>query len=249
VGPGPLSQSETPGLSVGLIAALPAESRCLTNQVIGLNTPVRINHQLVCLVCGIGAERAYQAAQSLLALDIKALISWGTAGALIDELRSGDLFIPDKIYSASGDTYTPDSEWRQRIIQCLTGKITIHTGSLVETTDILMSAGQKSVFRTKTGANATDMETAAIMKSALDASVPSIAIRSIVDESDMNLPAGVLKHINAYGKPDLLHLLAEILHAPQQTVGLCQLLCAMKAAMRTLTIVAHETNETLMYPY
>ncbi|MBI4006664.1 MAG: hypothetical protein HY356_08340, partial [Gammaproteobacteria bacterium] len=80
----------------------------MTNQVIGLNTPVRINHQLVCLICGIGAERAYQAAQSLLALDIKALISWGTAGALIDELRSGDLFIPDKIYSASGNTYTPD---------------------------------------------------------------------------------------------------------------------------------------------
>ena len=250
MGPGPLPQPDTSDLSIGLIATLPAEARCLTDQVIDLDTPVQINQQLVCLTCGVGAERAHQAAQRLLALDIKALVSWGTAGALIREFRSGDLFIPDIIYSARVDTYIPDSDWRRRIIEALgRTSVTIRTGPLAETTNILTSARQKSDLHTKTGASATDMETSAIIKSAHAAGLPCIAIRSIVDEADMALPERVLRHTNVYGKTDLLHLMIGIFCAPRQISHLYQLSRAMKAATRTLMTVARETNETLMYQY
>ena len=250
MGPGPLPQPDTSDLNVGLIAALPAEVRCLTDQVIGLDIPVRINQQLVCLTCGMGAERAHQAAQRLLALDIKALVSWGTAGALVKELRSGDLFIPDIIYSTRGDTHIPDSDWGRRIIQALgRTSVTIRTGPLAETTNILTSARKKSDLHAKTGASATDMETAAIIKTAHNAGLPCIAIRSIVDEADMALPEKVLKYTNAYGKPDLLRLLVGIFCAPRQISHLYQLSCAMRAAINTLTTVANDTNETLMYQY
>ena len=248
MGARPLPQPDTSGLNVGLITALPAEARCLTNQIIGLNTPVQINHQLVCLICGMGTERAYQAAQCLLKLNIKALVSWGTAGALIKELRSGDFVIPDIIYSVHGDTYLPDSEWRRRIAQHLRRiPITIHSGPLAETANFLTSNQQKSDLHAKTGASATDMETAAIIKIANDAGLPCIAIRSIVDEIDMVLPEEILKHINAYGKPDLLNLLVQILKTPRQIALLYQLSHAMKAAINTLTTVARETNGVLMY--
>lgn len=236
-------------MTIGLVAALPAEIRCLTHLPIALNTPFRINQHLVAIVCGIGAKNAAQATQYLLYQDIQGLISWGTAGALSSELKSGDLILPDIIQAANGKLYHADSAWLEHLRLALkTTSIRVHTGLLAETNIILGSGMAKSGLKMRTGdAITTDMETAAIMKIAQDNGLPGIAIRSIVDQFDDQLPGEILKHTDRFGTPRITNILVEIMRKPRLLIHLVRLSVAMRAATRTLRSVAAGTNETLMY--
>jgi nucleoside phosphorylase len=249
VGTGTLSQSAGSGLTIGLVAALPAEIRCLTPLPIVVNTPFRLNQHLVAIVCGIGAKNATRATQNLLYHNIQGLISWGTAGSLSSEVKSGDLVLPDSIRATNDKLYYPDRAWLEHLRQSLkTTPIRVHTGLLVETNNILGSCMEKSGIKTRANnAIATDMETAAIMKIGQDNGMPCIAIRSIVDQFDDQLPGEILKHTDQFGTPRITNILVEIIRKPQLLTHLIRLSIALRAATRTLRSVATETNETFMY--
>ena len=236
-------------MTLGLVAALPAEIGCITNLPVLLDTPFRINKHLIAIVCGTGAKNAARATQGLLYQNIRGLISWGTAGALSSELKSGDLILPDIVQATDNRLYKPDSTWLEHIRLALkTTHIRIHSGKLAETNVILESGTEKSGLRVRTGdAIAADMETAAIMKIAQDSRIPGIAIRSIVDQLDDQLPGEILKHTDQYGTPRITNILAEIISEPRLLKHLVRLFIAMRKATRTLRFVATRTNETLMY--
>ena len=249
MGAGTLPQSAGSELTIGLVAALPAEIRSLTPLPATLNTPFRINKHLIAIVCGIGAKNAARATQYLLYQDVQGLISWGTAGALSNELRSGDLVLPDIIQAANGKRYQADSIWLEQLQVALkTASIKTHTGLLVESNTVLGSGMEKSALSAKiAGAIATDMETAAIFNIAQANGLPAIAIRSIVDQVGDQLPVEILRHTDQFGTPEILNILREILRKPQLLTHLIRLSGAMRAATRTLQSVATGTNETLMY--
>ena len=236
-------------MTIGLIAALPAEIRSLTPLPITLNTPFRINNHLTAIVCGIGAKNATKAAQYLLYQDVQGLISWGMAGALSAQLKSGDLVLPDIIQSTNGKRYLADNTWLNQLQSALNRvSIKVHRGLLVETNSVLDSGMEKSAMKDRiAGAIAADMETAAIMKIARENGIPAIAIRSIVDQIDDQLPVEILRHTDQFGTPRILNILREIIRKPQLLAHLVRLSGAMRAATRTLRSVAASTNETLMY--
>lgn len=236
-------------MTIGLVAALPAEVRCLTRLPIAINTPFRVNKHLIAIVCGIGAKNAARAAQYLLYQDIQGLISWGTAGSLSSDLKSGDLILPDIIRATNGRLYHADSAWLGQLRLALKAtSIRAHTGLLAETKVILGSGMEKSGLKKRTGnAIAADMETAAIMKIAQDNGIPGIAIRSIVDQLDDPLPAEILKHTDQFGAPRIVNILVEIIYKPRLLAHLIRLSVAMRAANTTLRSVATGANETLMY--
>ena len=250
MGTGTLSQPVEPGLTVGLVAALPAEVICLTHGPVELNVPFRINPHLVVMVCGIGASNAGKAAEYLLFQNVRGLISWGTAGALAEELTSGDLLLPEVVQASTGKTYSADRNWIKELKQVLEpSAIRIHTDMLAETKSILKSRAEKAALRSKTGAIATDMETAAIMKTAHANNIPCIAIRAVVDQAGDSLPDEILKHTDIYGTPDLMHILMEIICKPRLLKPLFRLHQGMQAANNTLRSVGSHTNETLMYAH
>ncbi len=240
MGPGPLSQSSSPQLTrVGVISALPAEAKCLAKRPAPLNSPIHINDHLVVMISGMGADRAQKAAEELLRMNIKVLLSWGIAGGLDENLRSGDLILPDKISSLDGQIYTTDANLNRQINACLTDSlISVNCGLLTEAKEVLGSVQQKSDVHQSTGARAIDMESAAIAKVASKANLSFVAIRAIVDESNMIIPACVLKTTDIYGRPDFFHLLIELLLSPGQIRPLYQLSRAMKQAMNTLKIIS-----------
>lgn len=236
-------------MTIGLIAALPAEIRCLTPLPVALNTPFRVNQHLVAMVCGMGARNATRAAQYLLYQDVQGLISWGTAGALTPGLKSGDLVLPDIVQAANGKRYRTDSIWLDQLRKALDAiSVRTYTGLLVETETVAGSDTEKSgLAATVPGAIATDMESAAIMKTARINGIPGIAIRSIADQFDHRIPAEILRHTDQFGTPRILNVLREIIRKPQLLTHLIRLSGAMRAASRTLRTVATGTNETLMY--
>jgi adenosylhomocysteine nucleosidase len=235
-------------LSVGLIAALPAEIRCLVRTRPVLNVPFAINPELTGIVCGIGRDAAAAAARTLLGLKIEALISWGTAGALSPEIQSGNLLLPERIFSVDGRSFITDKAWLERIIRSLQPvSLTIHRGSMTEAREILTSAAQKQELHLQTGALAADMESAAIMENARSGNVPGIVIRTVVDEAHLAIPEALVRHLDRYGRPQTVRLIPELFRSPRLIGELRRLGSAMLKAMATLQILTDRTNPSMWY--
>ena len=248
MGTGPLPQPPEPVLSVGLIAALPAEVRCFLHGSPELNFPFALTPHLTGFVCGIGRDAAGSAARTLLGHNIDALVSWGTAGALSPHLRSGDLLLPEQILACDGGSFLTDRPWLERIRYSLQqSALTIHSGLVTETKEILSGVAQKQELHVRTGAIAVDMESAAIMENAAVAKIPCIAIRSVVDEADMAMPETLLRHLDSMGRPDFAGLLLEMCRSPRLPGTLWRLALAMHRATSTLKTIARRPDAIFMY--
>jgi adenosylhomocysteine nucleosidase len=126
------------------------------------------------LVCGgIGAEAARRATQAVIALyQPEGVISVGFAGALEPGLKVGDLFVPRTVVDSrdSGRTETG------------MGK-----GILVSFSSIATKE-QKSKLAQSYGAQAVDMEAAAVAQGAQARGVRFLALKAVSDGSDFEMP-------------------------------------------------------------
>jgi adenosylhomocysteine nucleosidase len=127
------------------------------------------------LTCGgIGAEPARRAAEAIIARYQPALIySVGFAGALDSKLHIGDVFVPRRVVNA-GDGSSIDTGQGE--------------GILVSSAAVA-SPEQKKRLADSYGAQAVDMEAAAVARAAEGRGVQFAAVKAISDESDFRLPA------------------------------------------------------------
>lgn len=235
-------------MKVGVIAALPAEFRCLSRSSPEPHIPLTLSPDLTGVVCGIGAENAARAAVTLLRLKVNALISWGTAGALAPQLHAGDLLLPETILAEGNLKYMADLSWLNRIRQSLRDSgITWHDGPMLECRKILTTREQKADLYAHSGAIAVDMESAVIMQQATAAKLPGIVIRSVVDEAATAIPQAILRRLDDMGRPDLAGLLVDMVRAPRLLGALWQLGIAMHKATATLRVVARHGGPSLVF--
>jgi adenosylhomocysteine nucleosidase len=129
----------------------------------------------VVLLCGgIGAEAARRAAEAVIALYApKVVCSAGFAGALDLGLRVGDIIQPRRVINA-GDGSSVDLNRGQ--------------GALV-TFSAVAGAVQKAKLRDSFGAQAVDMEAAAVGRAAEARGVGFAVVKVISDEFDFSFPA------------------------------------------------------------
>jgi adenosylhomocysteine nucleosidase len=234
-------------VNIGLIAALPAEVRCLTHQPIRPNLPLRINNYITVMVCGIGPFAAGKAAEIMLFQKIDGLISWGIAGALTEELHSGDVVLPEYIHTETGDKYKTDTVWHCNLKKKLESTIiALHTGMLAETGSVLETREQKADLHKHTGAIVADMESAAIMRVAHKNNLPFVAVRSVIDEAHDVIPAELTRHIDIFGTLDISGLITEFFYRPRLVIDGYSLFRAMKSARVTLGKIAAEIDESVL---
>lgn len=110
------------------------------------------------------------------------LVSAGFAGALKNELRVADLFLPSEVVDVESSRRFP------------TGK----GEGILATSSTILSKAQKAQLAT-TGATAVDMEAAAVADIAQHRGVEFLAIKAISDEMDFDLPE-MDGFVNAGGK-------------------------------------------------
>jgi adenosylhomocysteine nucleosidase len=127
------------------------------------------------LTCGgIGEEPARRAAEAIIALYQPALIySAGFAGALDPKLYVGDVIVPRRVVKASDGSSIDTGQGE---------------GILVSFASVA-SSEQKAKLADSYGAQAVDMEAAAVARAAEARGVPFAAVKAISDESDFPLPA------------------------------------------------------------
>ncbi len=224
----------------GIVAALPLEARCLaqfSSVRFGLQKNVELADVGWIRVSGMGAAKAGRAAAALLHGGARRLVSWGVAGALTAELKAGALIVPDAITSSDGREFPIDSEWRARLIRCLSD-LPVAGGRLTESTNISSTPADKHALHACTGAIAVDMESAAIAAAANCAAIPFMAIRAIVDEVDHPIPAAAMHAVDELGNLNPVRLIRSVVANPRQLRDLLYLAKSMYAAQATLKRVA-----------
>lgn len=132
------------------------------------------NGEVVVVCGGIGAVAARRAAEAVLAIfDPKLIHSAGFAGALDAKLKVGDVFHPQRVVNASDGS-----------------SITLEGGQgVLVTFGSVASPAQKAKLRESYGAQAVDMEAAAVARAAEARGIDFRVIKAISDAADFDFPA------------------------------------------------------------
>jgi adenosylhomocysteine nucleosidase len=132
------------------------------------------NGEVVVVCGGIGAAASRRASEAVIAIfDPKIVCSAGFAGALDPKLRVGDLVRPSSVINA-GDS-------SRAVIKGGEG-VLVSFGSVA-------SPSQKVKLRDSFGADAVDMEAAAVARSAEARHKQFTVVKAISDEMDFEFPA------------------------------------------------------------
>ena len=136
------------------------------------------------IICGgIGQESARRAAEAVIEkYSPDLLISAGIAGALVPELHIGDTIFPSVVID------TQDSSRHQTAIQTALIASTPFGRTVLATYPEVATVSQKQQLAKSYGAHAVDMEAAAVARAAQKHNLPFLAVKSISDELNFELP-------------------------------------------------------------
>ena len=224
---------------LGIICALSGEVKTLTRKKIDLGNVISIADGIWLTISGMGAQRTRSAANLMLQRGATALISWGYAGALEDNLSLGNLLLPKILFSADGGALIVTQAWHEQLYRNLAGRFSVHEEPLVETPTVLSTSLQKQALLADSGAIATDMESAALARFAQEASVPFVAIRAVSDTAQMALPKQLLKAVTSVGELPLQHILPEVIFKPRDWFAIAKFAWGVYAAQTSLRRVAN----------
>ncbi|MGY6278259.1 phosphorylase family protein [Methylomonas sp. MgM2] len=223
---------------VGIVVALPEELRTLTDKKLSRGECCRVNNTWICY-SGTGMTNAADAARSLIDKGVKRLLSWGCAAGLAKHLKPGDLIVTEHVISER-DRFDADASWREDIQRILDKAISVKYGPLFTSAKLISRNQDKQKIHHSSQAVALDMESAAIAEVAANCNVPFIAIRSIADPANMDLPRAVQAGLNDEGQVELPKLLRFLFCHPWEIVSLIRLGLHFRAAQQTLKFVAKQ---------
>lgn len=227
---------------IGILVAMPQECRSLTPKRIAEGGFLALDEGCLVGLSGAGPEAAAHCAALLAGQGITALISWGCAAALDPNLKPGDLVLPQQIIGADGQTLETDPTWRRSLAAQLQPHLTVYQGNLLESRRIVSSAQEKRMLFADTGTVALDMESAAAARAALVFKLPFLAVRSIVDPANLDIPPSIAAAFDENGVLHVPKMLGRALLRPVDFLGIIRLGKDFGAAMNTLRQVAGITR-------
>lgn len=219
---------------VGICCALSAETKTLTDRKINPGDLVALNSHTLLALSGMGAKRAGDAAQRLIDAGAGALVSWGVAAAVDKILRPGDLILPQTVLSIAGDRFPVHRAWHTALRCALSPGLDFHTGTLVETREILTDERRKLELSLSHKALAADMETASIAHIALRYGVAFSVVRAVSDTVSMTIPQPLVNAVDPAGRIDPRTVLNDIVLRPRDWYRITRLGWGMRSACTTL---------------
>lgn len=152
------------------------------------------------LVTGMGRDNAGRALREVLAAERPAaVLTCGLAGGLHPALARGAV-----LFSAA-----PDSPWSARLLAAGARPAVFHGADRIAAT-----AAEKRRLREATGADAVEMESAAIVAVCREAGVPCATVRVISDAADEDLPLDFNRYLRPNFRLDWLRLLRAVARHP-----------------------------------
>lgn len=233
---------------LGIVAALPAEARCLANSVPEAGALTRISDHTMLRLSGIGPDGARFAAEALLQEGATSLLSWGCAGALNPTVKPGSLMLPKRIIvSPHPGLFEVDTGWHQRLFQHLSSHLTVNTGPLTSSPSILSNPAGKAALHDATGAIAVDMESAAVADVAREHRTPFMVVRAIADAAGAVIPEDLSVAMSRRGRISAMHQLTLLLR-PWLWPVLIRLHSQFQTSLITLARVSDLAGPGLLAP-
>ena len=177
--------------------------------------------------------RAKELARNLADSGATRLLSFGVAGSLSSSFHMGDVVIGTQVSSSNG-AWLCDKAWGQalsvKIPQAKFGKI-YGSGVLVS------SSSAKALIYQKTGCAIVDMESHCIAEAAAEANLPIMVIRSVCDDSTMDVPKFLLAEVDTEGRFDLYRALLHMALHPLESPDFIRVMRGTRIALDSLKTI------------
>ncbi len=182
------------------------------------------------VIAGGGDIRGLEAALADAAPGALGLLSFGVAGGLATDLRSGDLRVASSVVTPGGHPLASDPAWTT----ALAGKLGVASAPFAGVDAPLADVAGKAALHRDTGAAIVDMETHLVARAAARHGVRWAAIRVITDPAARALPHAAIVGMRADGRVDLPAILASLAKNPGQLPGLIRTGLDARAAFAAL---------------
>jgi adenosylhomocysteine nucleosidase len=205
--------------------------------VCGLRAEAMIARQIGLVAeAGGGSVAGTQAAIArLLADGVRALVSFGIAGALAPSLKCGALLLPAAVRGDDGVIHPVDLDWHARLAAAAKAKgITVAVGGVLAHETVITSAAEKAALHRATNAIAVDMESVRVAAAAASARLPFLIVRAIADPAARDLAPAARLPLRADGRADLAAVLTSVAKSPGQIPALIGLAGETATALWTL---------------
>ena len=227
----------TPRFHLGIVTGLGYEA-AIAEEAIRSATAPPGDDRVTATCHGPGQARARSAAEALVDIGANALLSFGVAGGCNPDLPSGTVILATGIRDISsgggGDILYTNRGWQRRIKSLLLGNVLLEDALLASvSTPITDSTSKRQLFH-DLGVAAVDMESAAAARVAIDAGIPFMALRVIVDTADTTFPAAALAGMSPDGTVRTGPIVQAILRRPQDIPGLVGIAMADSKARKSL---------------
>ena len=148
--------------------------------------------EVVVLEGGVGGAAAQRAVEEA-RIDCDLLLSVGFAGALVASLTPGDLVVPPRVVWDDGvgiRAHDVPAPLHAAAVAALPGDLRVdHHGVLFSSPVIVTTPLAKAEAARRFGAVAVEMEAQALIAHAAARAVPLLAVRAVLDASDLSLEA------------------------------------------------------------
>ncbi len=233
---------------LGIIAAIPAEAKCLQSKKIKFSEPFEIEKNIFLCVSGVGYQSSLHATKKLIELNVDGLISWGIAGGICKSIHSGDLILA-KAVTNQEKSYKTSNKWCRKIENYFHNSLCkILSGDIVSTKKICATSIEKTKLFKETGALAIDMESFAMAEIAETNNLDFIIIRAIADDANLNLPEAVIENIDNFGRLKIVKFIISCLLRPTQINKIILLAKNYRKALKSLKNISIELKkENFLY--
>jgi hopanoid-associated phosphorylase len=146
---------------------------------------------------------------------IRGIVSFGVAGGLNPELKTGDVVIATEIV-AGGQRWVTERSLTESLVALPSksqGRLT--SGILAGVEQVMTGQVGKAALRATTGADAVDMESHIAAKYAAENGLPFAAVRVISDPAHRALPELTMNAIKPNGNVDMWKMMRGIARHPK----------------------------------
>jgi hopanoid-associated phosphorylase len=197
----------------------------------------------VTVLCGSDPLYLRASLHAALQRGASGVISFGTAGGLASDLRTGDFVVASAIVKDQARLFA-DPVWSEALLR----KVRARHGEIASVDDPVAHAADKRTLRGRTGASAVDMESFIAAAVALEHAVPFAACRVILDPAERTLPASALAGFRRDGSLDIVAVLASLLRRPGDLADLVRVGREARAARTALAFARAQLGSRFGLP-
>lgn len=166
----------------------------------------------VLVVCRNARRELAMVAETAARQGYRGMISFGVAGGLAADLRTGDWVVASAVLE-SQKTSATDAAWSSRLLDAISGAR--HAPIIGVDAPIAEPISKRELHRT-TGAAAVDMESHVVARIAAAHGLACAAVRVIIDPADRTVPPAALLGMAADGGADICAVVRNLIARPSQ---------------------------------